>query len=145
MGLDIYVRWDDMTDEEQNAQYTGYRDSCETGYLRFNWTGVKVCRCIADKTGAPNPIRHLFSEWNGSNGEELFVDDDVMRRLSDNRTQLAEWLRSSIPQEIRLDDFPDENPVGLRQWFVGKVHGAMTMINFVELNKDKPNLRIEFN
>jgi len=103
------------------------------------------CNCIDLKVTPPTGVTLRVSPYiprlkplgfTGSSNNRL-------RRLADVRTQLAEWLRSGIPQEIRLDDFPDENPVGLRQWFVGKVHAAMVLINFVELNKDKPNLRIE--
>jgi len=143
MALDIYVRWDDMTDEEIGAQFTGQRDSPGSGYMRFSWGGVEACYSYADEAGAPNPISCLYPVWDGGSGD-LLIDADVLRDLVDARAQLAEWLQSGIPQEIKLIDFPDVPPAELRQWFIGKVQCAVALIDFIESKKDRPGLRLEF-
>ena len=40
MGIDIYMRWDNMTEEEKDARYTGFDiASGHTGYLREAYHG----------------------------------------------------------------------------------------------------------
>jgi hypothetical protein len=40
MGIDIYARWRNMTDEEKNAQYTGFSITAgNVGYLREAYHG----------------------------------------------------------------------------------------------------------
>lgn len=40
MGIDIYMRWDDQTEDEKEAQYTGFSiDHGHVGYLREAYHG----------------------------------------------------------------------------------------------------------
>lgn len=40
MGIDIYMRWKGQTEEEKEAQFTGFVTNGETGYLRESYSGV---------------------------------------------------------------------------------------------------------
>lgn len=37
MGLDIYLRWEGQTEDEKQAQYTGFTTTGEAGYLRSSY------------------------------------------------------------------------------------------------------------
>lgn len=42
MGIDVYLRWDDQTEQEQRAQYCGFDTTKgSTGYLRESYGGVR--------------------------------------------------------------------------------------------------------
>jgi len=39
MGVDVYMRWKDVTEEERRSQITGFRSSGNVGYLRGTYFG----------------------------------------------------------------------------------------------------------
>ena len=146
MGLDIYCRWgntsedDGMTEAEREAQFTGFVDAPAAGYLRYNWTGVAAASEMADAIGIPSPIRILFPEWNGSNGEELPVAADQIERLMQARSEFQGWLDGGTPG---LDKLPDDAKTIV--WFVRKIQSTIVYIDFVRAHQDRDKLRIEFN
>lgn len=158
MGLDIYVRWGvqfneegeclDFPDEARVAQFSGFIDKPEAGYMRYNWAAVGGIRKLAPALEAPSPIWGLFPGWTGSNGEELAIDAAEIERLLRLRDDMLSWGR----QDQRLSEataivaaiVPDEEPKEALRWFFGKIAGTMTMIDFIRQNADKPGLRIEF-
>ncbi|WP_274377578.1 hypothetical protein [Desulfotruncus arcticus] len=37
MGLDVYIKWPGMSEQDQKAQITGFRSVGKAGYLRQSW------------------------------------------------------------------------------------------------------------
>ena len=150
MGLDIYCRWGDvnedgevingMTEAEKQAQYTGYNDAPEAGYMRYNWLGVGFVTAAAEVLDIQSPIAALWPDWQGSNSEELIVDADQMARLVEARSAINAWLLDmpATPQAM----IPDESN---RVYFLGKLRKTIAMIDFIEAHKDCKGLRLEFN
>ncbi len=150
MGLDIYVRWgntnedgeiiDGMTHEEKRAQFTGFSDAPEAGYVRYNWPGVRFVRETAEAVGMRSPIAMLYPDWEGRNGEKFYIDAAQLARLIETRSTLNAWL-ANVPDTLRAV-VPDD---GNREYFLGKVRCTVAMIDFIEAHKGREKLRVEFN
>ena len=87
MGLDVYVRWDGITEDEEEAQYTGFSDSPDVGYMRYNWAGVKWMREMADKVGCSPPLP-LYNYWNGFNDCDVQITEAAVGILQD---EIKSW------------------------------------------------------
>ena len=106
MGIDIYMNWDGMTEEDKQAQYTGYSiEHGHVGYLREAYHGN------------PYVTRFLL--------KEAFESDDGTAEISSKvlRIRLPEALKLHIKRqkEIYNDDINFESP------------SAESIISFVEL------------
>jgi hypothetical protein len=149
MGLDIYVRWgntnedgdiiDGMTPEERQAQFTGFNDATEAGYLRYNWPGVRFVSETAEALGIQSPIEALWPDWEGSNGETLTVDAAQLERLNESKAAIGAWL-ANVPAT-----FEEVVEAGNRDYFLGKMRSTVALIDFIEAHKDREGLRVEFN
>jgi hypothetical protein len=158
MGLDIYVRWGSINDDGDtvdfpedvaNNQYTGMDNAPECGYMRHNWSSVRFCREFAQQYGFPSPILGLYPAYGGDNGDSLLLTSGELERLFEFRSQVLLWLRSrpyqkrneiveSLPMEQRKK-FEDEFG-----YFYQCLRNVVSFINFIELNRDKYGLRIDF-
>lgn len=69
MGIDIYMRWHLMTEEEVERQYQGYNITIgEHGYLREAYHG------------APYATKVLVAEaFDDANGEGVYIPSSVLR------------------------------------------------------------------
>jgi len=159
MGLDIYVRWGAIDDDGEDVefpedmeqdQYTGMENAPEMGYLRHNWTSVRFCRETSVKYEAPNPIVNMYPQWAGDNGDTLYVSADVFAGLEALRNQARAWLRSK-PYYKRNAFIEAATTAGEKNeimeefdYFSQCLRNLVGFINFIELHKDKPNLRIVF-
>ena len=106
MGIDIYMNWDGMTEEDKQAQYTGYSiEHGHVGYLREAYHGN------------PYVTRFLL--------KEAFESDDGTAEISSKvlRIRLPEALKLHIKRqkEIYNEDINFESP------------SAESIISFVEL------------
>jgi len=135
MGLDIYVRWDTITDNEQNAQYTGMRDAPDVGYLRFNWAGVRFMREFSAEHNAPEPIKETFQDWYGSNGEGYPVTRDKLHRLLAYQSRLEGWLVEHPPVRPLDDDW---------EYYYRKIQAWIKLIDFIHSKIDEPGLAVVY-
>ena len=135
MGLDIYVRWDDITEAERDAQITGFADAPEFGYLRFNWHGVSVMRDFAANNGLTNPIRETFQDWDGGNGEGYSVTRDKLDRLLAYQSRLEGWLIEHPVTERTEDEW---------KYYHRKIEGWVKFIDFIHGKIDKPGLAVVY-
>ena len=77
MGIDIYAQWKRQTEEEEEAQLTGFSvNHGHVGYLRESYHG------------APYATRHLVAE--------AFASPDAQAEIP------AKTLRERLPKTIRL-------------------------------------------
>jgi len=68
MGIDIYLRWDDQTEEEQQAQFTGFDIAAgEVGYLREAYHGV------------PYATKTLFEEGWKSDASTVEIANKILQ------------------------------------------------------------------
>jgi hypothetical protein len=140
MGLDIYCRWDGMTLQEKQAQYTGYADAASAGYLRYNWPGVRFVFEVAEELSIQSPITALWPGWEGYNGEELLINAKEMARLVETRATLAVWLANVPDDLLRAAETEDG-----RGYFLDKMKATVSLIDFIEAHKSRVGLRVEFN
>jgi len=106
MGIDIYMEWDNMTEEDKHAQLTGFSiEHGHVGYLREAYHGN------------PYVTRFLL--------KEAFESDDGTAEISSKvlRIRLPEALKLHIKRqkEIYNEDINFESP------------SAESIISFVEL------------
>lgn len=159
MGLDIYVRWGrqdedgediDMPEDAINNQMTGYRNAPECGYLRHNWASARLVREMAEEYEAPNPIRGMYPEWEGYNGETLNVTPDALAHLLELRNQALLWLRNkpyikrNAKRELLATEQERQELDEGFDYFIQCIRNLVGFINFIELHKDEGNLRIYF-
>lgn len=110
MGLDVYLRWDGITEEEKQKQYTGFSvDAGNVGYLRASYN--------SSMTQELTILNELFSEM-----------DDVCVCKYDfvkNRAKLNEVIKDYLSKNIDSE--------GL-EWFV---IWAKSLIDFFSLGHEK--------
>ncbi len=134
MGLDIYIRWYGMTEDERNAQFTGYDDAPEVGYLRFNWPGVRAVTLFCNENDLKNPIP-MVAVWDGNNGESLPITTQVIDVLQEDKRSMMDSLVSF--------DFDVWGEVG--EYVKRKIECSIKLIEFIESHADKPDLTLEWN
>jgi hypothetical protein len=87
MGLDVYVRWSDITKAEKDAQFTGFSDAPEVGYMRYNWQGISFVTNEANRIGCQCPLP-LHAQWNGYNDGEVVI---TQKEVDIMREEMANW------------------------------------------------------
>jgi hypothetical protein len=133
MGIDLYVRWDDMTSEEYAAQITGYADAPEVGYLRYNWNGARFASENAVSLGLPIPIPHYH----------FGTEDDL--DIAGIKSELREYAASCRGAAILSELITFENDDG-KVYFIEKLNAAAVLCEFALAKhaEGKANVRIEF-
>lgn len=115
MGIDVYAKWDGMTDEEQQAQYTGFSIvSGHTGYLREAYHGepyatrVLFPECFDEATEGgirediPDEQIARFEEWwSKSIGSLRTVQWDPLK-------DVVEKMREFWGDSVEYDGIRDE-------------------------------------
>lgn len=174
MGLDIYVKFGEWKQDEDEPEYNYLekpygdatygivKDSPEVGYLRHNWTSVGFCRDMAAKLNAPYPLDFCGAYEGGNDGEYLADTPEQLARLLAWRGEIIAYLSTKWREQYQKDfaefrkqmeGFKGSLEDGDRKWsqltddykyFEQCLRNTIGLINFVECNKDKPNLRIEF-
>lgn len=74
MGIDVYLRWDDMTAADEEAQYTGFDiHKGETGYLREAYHGEPYATMVL-----------ISEDWENQPKKGFKIKNDVLKaRLPD--------------------------------------------------------------
>jgi hypothetical protein len=159
MGLDIYCRWGTVKKNEDGYKYfigwqeeggqwnnyyensiTGFESVPESGYLRESWGSLRAVTEMAEKLGAPNPY-DFFPDWEGSNGEELMMENGTLENVLSFRDQtLIPWLAQSKEIGRALEDEPYKE----FQAFRGRIRDVIGFINFLQVHSDKENLTVIF-
>ena len=101
MGIDVYLRWDGMTKEEEEAQYCGFQvDQGRVGYLREAYHGGPYATHVLLPEGfeaegevsipgkvllerLPEAISAAIKRAREVYGEEVGEDSPVVRSLKD--------------------------------------------------------------
>ena len=91
MGIDIYMSWDDQTDDEKQAQYTGFSiTSGDVGYLREAYHGEPYATDVL--------VPESF-EWTKDIGELM---DDARAAGSDLPDDLVDLLARGVPMQAEV-------------------------------------------
>lgn len=141
MGLDLYVRWTNITEDEKNAQYTGYVDAPEAGYLRYSWGGLDLVRSFCKERSLPVPVP-MYAEWDGSNSDDMPVTEELLGKLLVQRTALQQALDTFPFGEYDYHDDPNQR--GLGSFIKRKFEACIGIINFVEQHKDEEGITLCF-
>ena len=136
MGIDIYMDWDGMTDDERKARYTGFDTTAgNVGYRREAYHGGPYAThtLVPEAFEWTDNINRLMVNA-GHNGSEL--DDDLMNLLARGVPIRAEALRERLPDALRkaqerIDKIYPDTPTDLAE----KQLQAYT--DFVELAERK--------
>ena len=116
MGIDIYMNWDDMTDDEKQAQYTGFDGTAgNVGYLREAYHGEPYATdtLVPEAFAWTEKISNLM-ECAEMAGSEL--PDDLLDLLSRGVPMQAETLVDRLGETVlrareRIDKvYPDMDP-----------------------------------
>ena len=92
MGIDVYLRWKDQTQEERESQYTGFRtDKGDVGYLREAYHG------------GPYVTRILAPEAFKSAGGTAEIPAAVLRERLPDALEAAK-RRLKVVYNIQEDD-----------------------------------------
>lgn len=97
MGIDVYLRWDGMTDAERNAQYTGFEVSERAGglgYLREAYHGSPY----ATKVLVPEAFNDECDEVTGESIPTSYIAEVLEARL-DAAVETAERRARTIYKE----------------------------------------------
>ena len=115
MGIDIYMNWDDMTNDEKQAQYTGFSTTAgDVGYLREAYHGGPY----ATKTLVPEAF-----EWVQEIGSLMFCAERAGSELPDDLTDLLS--RGCPMQAENLQDRLGETVLRARER-IDKVYPEMS-------------------
>jgi len=136
MGIDIYMEWDGMTDDEMKARYNGFDTTAgSVGYLREAYHGAPYATetLVPDAFEWTENIGNLMANAE-ANGSEL--DDALMNLLSRGVPMRAETLRERLPATLlkareRIDTVYADTPSELADLQVA------AFIDFVELAEAK--------
>ena len=136
MGLDIYIAWDEMTKDDEDAQITGYIDAPEVGYFRASWPGVRYLRQASAKLDILIPLVGYHAYGGHSNG--VIIDEDFLSQLKHWRTL---W-QAAATDDALLSKLDTEN----KDFFVSKLQASAAMVDFIELkqNQGVTNLTIRY-
>jgi len=136
MGIDIYMEWDGMTDDEMKARYNGFDTTAgSVGYLREAYHGAPYATetLVPDAFEWTENIGNLMAnaEANGSR-----LDDALVNLLSRGVPMQAETLRERLPETLlkareRIDTLYPDTPPELADRQVA------AFIDFVELAEAK--------
>lgn len=126
MGLDIYLEWENQTEEEKKAQFTGFANAGNTGYLRssYNPSGFNsFCNDHLNHRGfydifqpedyeVPNPDWDAFEERR-QQLETLFTEKKVslykVIRISHHEKQESEYAALRTFQKNHEQHHSDGN------------------------------------
>ena len=100
MGIDIYMNWDDITEDEKNAQITGFSTtSGHVGYLREAYHGGPY----ATETLVPEAFEWVQEIGNLMSCAEMSgteLPDDLLDLLSRGCPMSAETLQDRLGSTI---------------------------------------------
>lgn len=136
MGIDIYMNWDGMTDDEKRAQYTGFDSTAgNVGYLREAYHGGPY----ATRTLVPEAF-----EWTEEIGNLMScaqmagtaLPDDLCDLLTRGCPMSAEKLQNRLGSTVllareRIDKLYPEMDPDIADLVVS------SFISFVDLALDK--------
>ena len=116
MGIDIYLTWDDITDDEKQAQYTGFHTTAgNVGYLREAYHGGPY----ATRTLVPEAFEWTQEIGNLMSCAEMAgceLPDDLLDLLDRGVPMQAETLQDRLGETVlrareRIDKvYPDMDP-----------------------------------
>jgi len=157
MGLDIYVRWGeeeigadgepiwfgDLYPDAYRDQLTGFTSAPWAGYLCESWSSLEWVKDIASKFNGPNPYL-FFPDWSSWNGEAMDLTDSeqlaIVLRFRDDT--IRPWCREHkyLPRDSKWTDDDRKEYTA----YMSRLYDVWSFINFVEIKKDIPRLKIVF-
>jgi len=106
MGLDIYVSWPDMTEEEKNARYTGFQNAGKAGYLRQSWGSLRAWDEVCQAIFSESFTALIYPKWAGSNdglGPDM-KNMDERKRLEQTIDKLEKFINETPDDSAVLPD-----------------------------------------
>lgn len=136
MGIDIYMEWDGMTEDERKARITGFDTTAgSVGYLREAYHGEPYATdtLVFDAFEWTENIGRLMSNAE-ANGSQL--DDDLVALLARGVPMRAEALRERLPDALekaqeRIEKVYPDTPADLAE------QQLQAYTDFVELAERK--------
>ena len=94
MGIDIYMRWDGMTEEDREKQYTGFDATVgEVGYLREAYHG------------GPYATHYLVEEAFEDGADDVHIPaKELRKRLPLTKEIVIQRFRDVYKEEIEEDN-----------------------------------------
>jgi hypothetical protein len=133
MVTDIYVRWDDMTVDEENAQYTGRTQAPESGYVFYNAADREFLKCFAQSYEVPTLMREPFVQWKYIEPAYYYASSHDKGLLA-YQEQLYDALEAG--QEFQGTEGYEYYQEMVLHW--------IKLIDFILAHADKNGLRVEF-
>ncbi|WP_270619996.1 hypothetical protein [Paenibacillus macerans] len=142
MGLDVYVRWEGMTEKDQKAQITGFKNSGEKGYLRQSWGSLDAWDSVFNKVFGISWTDCLTPDWEGFNGEKFDIQDDVRKYLEEKKAMLQKFIDNPKPLDESLRQYFSDGGWEDAQKIVSAE--CKHMVDFIDLALCKPGAMILF-
>ena len=91
MGLDIYLKWNEQTPNEKQAQYCGWAiNNGHNGYLRASWSMREEIELYSDV---------LHGKWSGLNDDEPIAFDFLIEKNREKLEQQITKYLESMPSK----------------------------------------------
>lgn len=158
--------WVGFPEELRQNQMTGFVSAPYAGYLRESWGSLRWVGDAADKFGGPNPYT-LNKQYSGGNGDEMPVNTpESLQAALDFRTELLAYLRTGWREtqekeynalnetlkakygELKTDEQYEawtkahDELSRFLEAYASRITDMIGFINFIECNKDKPNITV---
>lgn len=143
MGLDIYCRWEDMTEDEKSAQITGYQNAGAAGYLRQSWPSLTAWDAVFEAVFHKDWMSFLYPQWQGFNDEEFSIADDNRKKIEESRDILQGYVDNPTEIPDSLSKYFDEPFTQEHAKEVIKSE-CQHMVDFINLALSKPKAKILF-
>ena len=96
MGIDVYMRWDDQTKAEENAQYTGF--SAVHGYVGYLREAYH---------GGPYATKVLVPEdWKSEDEGGVIISSEALRQRLPSVLNVAKERSRLVYNKLMADDDP---------------------------------------
>lgn len=143
MGLDVYVRWEGMTKEDEQAQCTGFQTVGSAGYLRQSWGSLEAWDNVFNAAFSKSWSSFLAPSWKGFNDEQFKINEDNRQKLEEGRNILEAFVNNPFqPADENLKKYFSEESWENRAEIISSQ--CKEMIAFINLALNKPNAEILF-
>lgn len=158
MSYDMRVLWGTVKDEEEwkagdpyfgldfpieyeTEQTSAGGNAPEAGCLHESAVGFAILKHLAKEIGGPFPYFFLayLNEWSNLSTGLIIIDDRWLKRFVEYRDNVLQpWLL-----QPRYPKFDDETTSARElRYYLFRLRNMVSLINFMELHQDKPNLVI---
>jgi hypothetical protein len=140
MGLELYVRWEGMTEKEMQVRHTTYDNIGGHGYLYKSWATLEIWDKVFDSVFNKDWCEFIMprqSKVEDSNGLVIVVTDASRKTLEENKMILQEYIKNPKPIDESIKTY-----FGKEHSIEVVVEECKNMIDFLDFAMTKLNSRI---